>query len=252
RRSRVIAVIRRFDALTSTVLPPIVAARVALLKDLAADRDPPDVVVARHTASTGLNALALFAPPASRSRQTATIDGSIEDVLEILRLCQNADDERTVLTEVCARLRRQLHAAAAGFFARQGGQLTPIVCDGRGLEPAIAERATAAGIPIAPHRCDDRIEAAAPVTHGGATIGAVVVRWTLGSMCDLSNATAALSSAAAAAGPMLAAELAHAAHPAAANGGDLVGANAAIGEVRRAIECAARAPFSILIEGESG
>jgi len=89
------------------------------------------------------------------------------------------------------------------------------------------------------------------VKYGGATIGSVVVRWTLGSTRDHSTATGVLSTVATAVAPLFASALAHRAPPQTA-GSDLIGVSAAIGDVRLAIERAAKAPFPVLIVGESG
>ena len=246
------SLVQRLGALRATTLPPIVSARAALLKDLASGLAPPDVI-AKHARATGLQALTLFGPLTGHSAHgSGTIDRAVDELLEILQICQSAEDEKTVLADVSGRLRRQLHAAAVGFVAREGGRLMPFATDGshRGVE--VAERAITAGVTIAPHRCDDRIEAAAPVKYGGATIGAVVARWTLGSTHDRSGASAALSTAAPAAAPIMAAILAQGTRAIRPGGPDLTGVSAAIGEVRVAIDRAAKAPFPVLIEGESG
>jgi transcriptional regulator with GAF, ATPase, and Fis domain len=98
------------------------------------------------------------------------------------------------------------------------------------------------------------------VKYGGSIAGALVVRWTLGSTCDLSAApaaTALLAMAATAAAPAVAAALARRTRDAGVAGlsgstGSLLGTSAALADVRRAIERAARAPFPVLVEGESG
>jgi DNA-binding NtrC family response regulator len=119
------------------------------------------------------------------------------------------------------------------------------------IDAAIAERAVTAGITIAPHRHQDRTEAAVPVRYGGAPIGALCARWTLGSTDDIRRAAATLELAAAAAAPIVSAYLgrrdvaARASH-------DLIGVTQPMADLRRAVERAAAAPFPVLIEGESG
>ena len=66
-----------------------------------------------------------------------------------------------------------------GFEMRDRSQISIVFVE-------VAERAITSGIAIAPHRCGERIEAALPVIYGGATIGAVAARWTLGSTYDRS------------------------------------------------------------------
>ena len=254
RRGAVTTLLQRLSTLGGAGVPPIVRVRCALLKDLVTATATEHQVVERHVAATGLKALALFAPlDGQPTRQGSIAAPALDDVVEILRVCQNAEEETAVLTDVCARLRRQLRAAAVAFVAVDGATLTTIASDGGRLEPAVAERAVAAGIAIAPHRHDDRTEAAAPVKYGGMMMGALVARWTLGSIHDLAGASTALTLAAAAAAPAMSAALTHRVRATAASGTTgLLGVSDAMAEVRRAIERAARAPFPVLIEGESG
>jgi two-component system response regulator HydG len=127
-----------------------------------------------------------------------------------------------------------------------------MAADGGRLEMAVAERAVAAGVTIAPERCGDRLEAAAPVRTGGVVIGAIVARWTIGTPHDLSLAGPLLAAAAAAAAALLSAAGARARRLAVPALAELVGTGRAMAEVRRTIERAAAAPFPVLIEGESG
>jgi DNA-binding NtrC family response regulator len=254
RRGAVTTLIQRLSTLGGASVPPIIRARCALLKDLVMATATEREAVERHVAATGLPALALFAPLGRQpAREGAMADPALDDMVEILRVCQNAEEETAVLTDVCGRLRRQLRAAAIAFVAVDGVTLTTIASDGGRIESEIAARAVAAGIPLAPHRHDDRTEAAAPVKYGGTMIGALVARWTLGSVHDLAGASAALTMASAAAAPALSAAVTHRARATAGSGTDsLLGVSEAMADVRRAIERAARAPFPVLIEGESG
>jgi DNA-binding NtrC family response regulator len=105
---------------------------------------------------------------------------------------------------------------------------------------------------VVPHRHDDRIDAAAPVHYGGAPIGALCARWTLGSTYDLSRAAGVLTMSAAAAAPIMSAALARRERACVAEPGDLLGMTPAMAELRRNVERAAAAPFAVLIDGESG
>jgi len=258
RRSAVDALLQRLNTLGGASVPPIVRARCAMLKDLAASAAPDDDVVKRHVRATGLDALALLVP--ARAAAVGAAAPAVDDLIEILRVCQNADEEHTVLAEVCTRVRRQLRAAAVAFVGLDAGAPVTIASEGGRIEPDIAGRAIASECAIAPHRHHDRIEAAAPVKYGGSIAGALVVRWTLGSTCDRSAAPAAtplLAMAATAAAPAVAAALARRTRDAdlagpAGSTGSLLGTSAALADVRRAIERAARAPFPVLVEGESG
>src|SRR5262249_54917732 len=108
RRNKPGAAVRVLQRITALhALPPIVSARVALLKDLTADDMVAADAVAKQIASTGLRALALFAPRPDPKTPVGPIDAAIDQVLEILHLCQTAGEERGVLVEVCRRLRSQ-------------------------------------------------------------------------------------------------------------------------------------------------
>jgi DNA-binding NtrC family response regulator len=133
------------------------------------------------------------------------------------------------------------------------GTRSGIICgDGMRLDTAIAERAEDAGITIAPHRREDRIEAAAPIHYGGAPIGVLCARWTLGTTDDTSRAAAVLTMSAAAAAPMVAATIARRRQAAIEGTTELLGVTPVMAELRKSVERAAAAPFAVLIDGESG
>src|SRR5205085_1967789 len=125
----------------------------------------------------------------------------VDDIVGILDLCQTSDDEPALLTEVCRRVRHRLKAVATGIAVRNGSGFGVLSSDGGRIDMAVAERAASAGITIAPHRCDDRVEAAAAIRYGGNAIAVLVARWTLGTLHDLAPATALLAATAAAVAP---------------------------------------------------
>jgi DNA-binding NtrC family response regulator len=235
-------------------MPPILKARWNLLEALAGS-DAADPVADRHAAATGLKALVLFgAALRRRSGSGLASDPFVDEIVSLLRVCQSADDEPAVLTEVCARVRRQLHAAAVGFvaIAEAGGRQEVVACDGPGIDTELAERAVQAGTSIGPHRQQERIHAAAAVRYGGDAIGSLCARWSLGSTHDLSRAPAVLSLAATAAAPMLGALRLRRSRTDPPGTVELLGVTPAMCELRRSVERAATAPFAVLIEGESG
>ena len=183
------------------MLPPLLRTQWDLLAATNAGADCSELL-RRQIASTGLKALALYLPgaaPAAGASLPAACE--VGDVVAILRACQTAEDEAAVLKDLCGRIRTQLHAAGVGVMTSRNGHCDVLVGDGGRLDGDIAERAIAAGITIAPHRCGDRTEAAAPVQYGGAPIGALCARWTVGSTYDLSRAASVLTMAATAAAP---------------------------------------------------
>jgi DNA-binding NtrC family response regulator len=250
RQRAATALVGRIGRLPASSLPATVRARAALLSDLLSSPFD-DELIKRHVKSTGLEALALYAPheprPAAESRIVA------DEVIEILRLCHTGDDDLRVLTSVCALVRAQLKAASVAFFVAERGCLVPVASDGHPrLDPEMAGRVIAAGQTLPPHLGHDALEGGAPIHLAGDTAGALVGRWTVGSSQDPGRSALILSTAAAAAGPAVAALLARRLAPRVARVDEMLGHSRAMQDVRRSVERAAAAPFAVLIEGESG
>ena len=253
RHSAAVAQLERVGRVART-LPPLLRARVDLLRVVVEEADRARAVerVSRLVAATGLGALELYAgDPRAAESAGDPIDSLSGQVIAIVRACQTAVDEAVVLKDVCERVRHQIHAAAVAFMAGPLQRYAVLSSAGPRIDAAIAERAVTAGITIAPHRHEDRIEAAVPVHYGGVPIGALCARWTLGTTDDIRRASATLEMAAAAAAPIVSAYLGRrdvatrASH-------DLIGVTPPMADLRRALERAAAAPFPVLIEGESG
>jgi DNA-binding NtrC family response regulator len=232
-------------------LPPILRVRLELLHDLAGAALPADELVARHTRRCGLVSLPLFTG-ASCSHRPPSCDDATQSIVGILSTCQSADDEANVLEQVCRQLRAELRAAIVAVFIREGSRAALVASDGPRPEPASGERAITGDLPIAPHCCDHRLEAAAPVRYGGTAIGAVAARWTPGTPYDLSRASGLLTMAATAAAPLVSAVATRRSRPTPPAVTDLLGVTPQMSELRVAIERAAGAPFAVLVEGESG
>ena len=252
RHADAVAQLQRLRRVIAT-MPPALRARWELCSALAREESHPQAVVAQHVAATGLGALALYASdPRVAARSSLVTDSFVDELVAILHVCQAAEDEAVVLKDVCVRVRQHLRAAAVAFAAVVGTRAEIVCGDGVRLDPAIAERAADLGLTIAPHRRDDRIEAAAPVHYGGRPIGVFCARWTLGTTDDTSRAASVLTMSAAAAAPMLAATIARRQQVVVHGASDLLGVTAAMAELRTSVERAAAAPFSVLIDGESG
>jgi DNA-binding NtrC family response regulator/tetratricopeptide (TPR) repeat protein len=230
-------------------LPATVRGRVSLLEELVSTSHPRDAIK-RHVAATGLPALALYAPADADWDQPLTT--AFDAAVDILRLCQSAEDEAALLPEICARIRPRLQAAGVAFFAADGLATVPLAADGNRIDPAMGARVIAARQPIPPYQQDERLEGGAPVRYGGDTLGAVVARWTIAMPPDVARAQMLLTMIATAVGPAFAAALARRRQPPQAHPGELLGTSASMADVRAAIERAAAAPFAVLVEGESG
>jgi DNA-binding NtrC family response regulator len=249
RQHRPVGVERRrlLERLVKTATP-LLKLRFSLIDTLCRARDQP-TALAQFTDSTSVKALNVMS--GERSGAAAGVDPLVRELLAILNVCQDAEDERVVLGQVCVRVRKQLRAAAVAFAVPLNGRWETLAADGPRYETDIGERACATGVTIGPHRRGERLESAAPVHYGGMPIAAVCARWTPGAD-DLARAASVLSMAAAAAAPVVSAALAHRAAQVRSIGSDLIGAAPATAELRRAVEHAAAAPFPVLIEGESG
>ena len=248
------ASVRRL-ARAASAMPPLVRARWNLMHALIDDAHDPQPIVARHVAASGLGALGLYAGGACVGAGLDTSgDALVHEAVAIVRACQTAADETVVLKDVCARVRQQLHAAAVAVISASTTtrHFTVVESEGARIDPSVAERAITAGVAIAPHRHDDRIDAAVPVQYGGVVIAALYARWTIGSTHDLSRAGHVLEMAAAAAAPVVSAVLSRRVQEVPTAGASLLGVTAEIDDLRRNVERAAAAPFSTLIDGESG
>jgi len=254
RRSSALHLLNRLAPVTTTSLPPIVVARCHLFRELLNSDAPIQAVVARHMKATELMALALWTLEGTGTEhgELGGLEGVVNGLIGILRACQEGEEEAAVLTGVCTRVRGQLRAAAVAFVAADAADLAVVAADGGRIDLETARRAIDAGMIITPHRMDDRIEAAAPIRYGGVILGAVLTRWTLGAAHTQAQAAAVLRMAATAAAPAMAVVLARRRAPAVQGTSELLGISAAMTDVRRAVERAAAAPFSVLIEGESG
>jgi DNA-binding NtrC family response regulator len=239
--------------LPASALPRILKCRRDMLGDLLAPDANAPAIVARHIAATGFHALSLFVPKAARTeRRTGSPSTPVDDAIEVMRACQNATDEAATLGLVCEQVQRQVHAAAVGFFGVEKGALARLAALGPRLEAATAQRAIDANVFISPHHVDERVEAAMPVRYGGASIGALAIRWIIGSTPDVERVAAVTSMAAAAAAPIVAAALADRRQADASSCNELLGDSALMVDMRKSAERAASAPFAVLIEGESG
>ncbi|HWW87204.1 MAG TPA: sigma 54-interacting transcriptional regulator [Vicinamibacterales bacterium] len=260
--------LRHFDRLAPR-LPAIVRARWELTEALRRNTnnrlDAAHEILHRLISETGLGALVLYSSlprldsqsvpdaslvPGATAAPIALVE--LDEILALIGICQTATDETVVLKEVCGRLRHHLHAAAVSFVVKVNGRYHDLAHEGPPWDSYAAERAMSAGVAIGPDRVRERIEAAAVVRYAGQAIGALSARWTLGSTEDLSRAPRLLTAAAAAAAPLVGSVLTRRDRAATCGASQLLGTTAVMNELRVMVDRAAGAPFSVLIEGESG
>ncbi len=168
-----------------------------------------------------------------------------------LDLAHQAHDDRAAVTGVLGRLCEQVGAASVVVVA---ADLRVVLAAGRPWRerPAAAEQALAAGqaVPIDPQRIPP--EAGEPVRCGGEIIAAIGCRWPLDATVS-AGAGAILRAASLAVATHVRGltELAPVEAPSTV-WNDLLGDSAAAAVMRESIVRASRAPYPVLIEGESG
>lgn len=180
-------------------------------------------------------------------------DGGIDEIARVgqfLDVAQRAPDDSTAIGAVLTALGEQVSASSVVLVGPNGGILTTAGRPWR-ERPAAADQALASGQRVGP-RPDAQPEAGEPVRCGGTLLGAIGCRWSVGARPPgRASAIMQAASLAVAVHARNVIEAAPAASPPAV-WGDLLGESAAAIALRESIARAARAPFPVLIEGESG
>ena len=180
-----------------------------------------------------------------------TVD-DVDGLKELLSLSHQFEDEAEALTCAATAIRKHTHALSVGIFGCVNGEAQVLGASGSAT-PAIARRSFDAGMSIGPEASASGVECAVPMRYLGRFIGALAVRWTVEGPENAQRAMAFCSAAAAACAPLAYVLLERQRTPPQGDSPlDLIGVSAAIDEVRKAIGRAANAPFTVLIEGESG
>ncbi len=233
-------------------VPALLGAQVRLA--LAACDGPSAFEAARAGYRTrGLGGLGRSRPPAAAPSRDQSRSVMIDDLIEVLRICQEGEDARVALTDVARVVQTRTRADAVVFAAAARRPLV-VSWPARGptqLDAAI--RAIDTGLAIGPQVASDGTEAAHPVRYGGLVIGAVACRWSGPPSVDPARAAALLSAVAAAVAPAVRVLVDHADAPALPGiEADLLGVSSVMEDVRRAVARAADAPYPVLVQAESG
>jgi DNA-binding NtrC family response regulator/tetratricopeptide (TPR) repeat protein len=179
--------------------------------------------------------------------RASTVWGDLQSLLEMV---QSAPDDRSGTQRICAAVHQRLQSAAVVVLAPD---VTMLARAGRPFPPDMdvvrmvlaGAKGTARG--SGPARC------AAAVRFGGEVVGAVACMWPVGTRIDAQTAEPVIQAAALALGASVRGLLDRAVpSPAAQHWPDLVGVSSAAIALRDAVARAARAPFPVLVEGESG
>jgi DNA-binding NtrC family response regulator len=176
-----------------------------------------------------------------------------EVVAEMIDVAQRAPDDGAALSTVLERLVTRIQPSSAMVIDGNGGvrQLAAAGRAWRERSPA-ARQALESGLPVPLDRRLQPPEAAAPVRYAGQTIAAVACRWPAVCAADADAAALYLGAAALAVSPHVHAVLDVRDPPPQASWGDLLGDSPGAAALRETVLRAARAPFPVLIEGESG
>ena len=176
------------------------------------------------------------------------------DFLQVLEACQSVEDERSTLAQVLALLRDRVGAAAIACLTVEHEQVRVVAHLGSlPADTTTALRAVTTGLSHPPADQPAPTDGAWPVRYGGTVVGALWCRWSSGRAVRPDDADGLMKVAAAAVAPALraAADRGHAV----ADSPDipeLVGQSEPMARLRAAVLRAARSPFNVLVEGESG
>ena len=171
----------------------------------------------------------------------------------LVHLAHEDEHDREALQRVLDRASRELNSSRIELMSADAGPPSVLVSVGAGLPTQVGQRVLEAGIVLESDVGHGAREIGTPVRLGARLLGALVCRWPLdrepppqaANLLALVSAVVAPRVEALIAG-IREASIATTAVP------ELIGVSAAMSEVRRAIGRAARAPFSVMIEGESG
>ncbi|HET9469452.1 MAG TPA: sigma-54 dependent transcriptional regulator, partial [Vicinamibacterales bacterium] len=172
--------------------------------------------------------------------------------LRELLAASHCEDEAGALARAAVAIRRHTDAAGVCIFG-WCASASSVLGESGTAGKAMARRAIEIGQPIRPEMSGGWIEAAVPIQYLGRIIGALGMRWSVDGPACADRALAFAAAAAAVCAPLVYVlmERQSRLHPQECEF-DLIGTSAAIAEVRKAIARAANAPFTVLLEGESG
>jgi two-component system response regulator HydG len=171
----------------------------------------------------------------------------------LVRIAQDDQDDREAIGRLIERLSVELQTSRIDLLSADAGPVTTVCSVGDGLMTTVGTRVLEAAFAIGPERHKGGWESGVPVRFGSRTSGAIVCRWPVdrtmpGDASELLELTAAIVA------PRLDTLLTVTRDESKASMAvpELIGVSDAIAEVRKAIVRAAAAPFTVLIEGESG
>ncbi|HEU4692448.1 MAG TPA: sigma 54-interacting transcriptional regulator [Vicinamibacterales bacterium] len=168
-------------------------------------------------------------------------------------MARDEEQDREAVRKVLAFVSASLQTSRIDLCSADAGPDTTVMSVGSGLSTALGSRVLDAGIVIDTCTVGEGGELGVPVRVGSRLLAAIIARWPIDRPSP-AHARELLELAAAVAAPRIDTMRVTAREAASASIAvpELVGSSEAIAEVRRAVTRAAAAPFSVLIEGESG
>jgi DNA-binding NtrC family response regulator len=213
-----------------------------------------------------LQRVARSVPPLLR-RQIQELDAFIHDrglvsrapesepppVQELIAMALEPDEDDEAVRTVLGRVAAVLRTLRIEVWSQDAGPPSLLLAVGTGGETQLGARALEAGIVLGPERLPHGQEIAVPVRRGKVLVAAIAARWAIDRPPPPDARDRLETAAAIVCGRLESRVLASRASAHAATlVPELVGVSAAMQEVRAAISRAAAAPFSVLIQGESG
>jgi DNA-binding NtrC family response regulator/tetratricopeptide (TPR) repeat protein len=184
----------------------------------------------------------------------ATATNPVTELESFLDIAHSAPDDRNAIERIAQSLQSKLRAVTVMVVATAPERRVLSVA-GRPWQgdPHVAWRASGAAVGVGVDTSLEPCQAAEPIRYAGEVIGAVAIRWIAGVAIDSARVSSLLRIACLSLAPHVRAVLDHAI-PASANPSrdDLLGDSEPACSLRDDIARAARAPFPVLIQGESG
>ncbi len=174
-------------------------------------------------------------------------------VQELIAMALEPDEDDEAVRKVLGRVGSVLRTLRIDVWSQDAGPPSLLLSVGAGAETHLGARALEAGIVLGPERLAHGHELAVPVRRGKVLVAAIAARWAIDRPPPPDARDRLETAAAIVCGRLESRVLASRVKAQAATLiPELVGVSAAMQEVRAAITRAAAAPFSVLIQGESG
>ncbi|MBA3231470.1 MAG: sigma 54-interacting transcriptional regulator [Acidobacteria bacterium] len=173
---------------------------------------------------------------------------------QFLERCRVAPDDKSAVEHLCAELGGRLRAVTVIIVAgTPDARLLAVWGRAWPGEHHAPNRALATGLSLSPDPAVEPCVAAEPLRYGGEVIAALACRWAPGVALEPARASSLLRVAGLAVAANVRAMLDRAiGDVGGAATGDLLGESGPARTLRESVARAARAPFPVLIEGESG